>query len=380
MLQQDYAIPDELITSRLHSLFEKYFKRWYYGIIKTNGKITWSWWNNEIITEWEIDAWRYKIENAFENSFFYPDKNKPLTWFLKQVERLNELYPEMSHKMVHMKIIKKCGGELERSLRISPNKPFTKKDKTREPFKPNTANTNEQIKFHKCGGIGHLANNCLKNTKIKEIVETEDHNDKEDESDFEKETEESETSESEEIDIINAQINNIDLIYEVLDVDSNLPQVGKSDTSLKKIQDAKLHGTKPPKGMGYGKRSISVIMVENQEAKVSLETGAYCTCVGKSYLTTIIPNWEEKRIPIHGVEFSSASESMMPLGIINSRLIFTHPFQCIRMKVEFVVMDSLTSNHFILGNDYFSVYDIDKSNQKDRYFTIGDNKRQKFGF
>ncbi|MBW0555323.1 hypothetical protein O181_095038 [Austropuccinia psidii MF-1] len=38
MLQDDYAIPDELITTRLHSLFEKSAKRWYYGIRKTNGK------------------------------------------------------------------------------------------------------------------------------------------------------------------------------------------------------------------------------------------------------------------------------------------------------------------------------------------------------
>ncbi|MBW0524969.1 hypothetical protein O181_064684 [Austropuccinia psidii MF-1] len=58
MLQEDYAIPDELITSRLHSLFEKSAKRWYYGIRQTNGKNTWSLWKNEIITKWENDAWR----------------------------------------------------------------------------------------------------------------------------------------------------------------------------------------------------------------------------------------------------------------------------------------------------------------------------------
>ncbi|MBW0587510.1 hypothetical protein O181_127225 [Austropuccinia psidii MF-1] len=42
-------------------------------------------------------------------------------------------------------------------------------------------------------------------------------------------------------------------------------------------------------------------------------------------------------------------------------------------------MGNCTSNHFICGNDYFSIYVIDILNQKDRYFTIGDNKRQKFG-
>ncbi|MBW0560993.1 hypothetical protein O181_100708 [Austropuccinia psidii MF-1] len=43
MLQEDYAIPHELINSRLHSLFEKSEKGWYYGIRQTNGKNTWSW-------------------------------------------------------------------------------------------------------------------------------------------------------------------------------------------------------------------------------------------------------------------------------------------------------------------------------------------------
>ncbi|MBW0515729.1 hypothetical protein O181_055444 [Austropuccinia psidii MF-1] len=131
----------------------------------------------------------------------------------------------------------------------SPNKSFIKKDKPREPFKLNTPGTNEKIKCHKCGGIGCLANNCLKRAKINEILETEDQNDKEYESDSERDNEESETSERYLIDIFNAQINNIYLIYEVLDVNSSFPQVGTSDTSLTNIQDAKLCRTKPAKGM-----------------------------------------------------------------------------------------------------------------------------------
>ncbi|MBW0560956.1 hypothetical protein O181_100671, partial [Austropuccinia psidii MF-1] len=435
MLQEYYVLPDELITARLHSLFEKSAKRWYYGIRQTSGKNTWSWWKQEIITKWANDAWRYKIENEFENSFFDPEKDKPLTWFLKQVERLNALYPERSQKMVHMQILNQCGGELEQALRSrciepcstkgyinaledivtrpkigrtwkkldtkSPNKPFIKRDKLKEAFKPNISNNNEQRKCHKCGafkpnisnnneqrkchkcgGIGHLANNCLKKAKINEIVETENHNDKEEESESEKETEESESSESDEINIINAQINNIDIIYEVLDVNSNLPQAGTSDTNLTNVQDAKIYRTKPAKGMGYtaGKSSISIVMVDNQEAKVNLDTGAYCNCVGKSYSKNIFSDWQERLMPIQVVKFSSANESMKPLGIIDLTLIFPHPSQCVRIKVEFVVMESCTSNHFILGNDYLSIYGIDISNQKDRYFTIEDNKRQKFGF
>ncbi|MBW0567584.1 hypothetical protein O181_107299 [Austropuccinia psidii MF-1] len=214
------------------------------------------------------------------------------------------------------------------------------------------------------------------------MVETEDYNEKEEESDSAKDTEESETSGSDEINIINAQINNIDIIYEVLDANSNLPQVGTSDTNLTNVQDAKLYRTKPAKGMGYtaGKSSISIVMANNQEAKVNLHTGAYCTCVGKSYLKTIVPDWKGKGIPIQGVKFSGSSERMNPLGIIDLTLIFPHPSQCVRIKVEFVVMDNCTSNHFKLGNNYLSIYGIDISNQRDRYYTIGDNKRQRFGF
>ncbi|MBW0546256.1 hypothetical protein O181_085971 [Austropuccinia psidii MF-1] len=206
----------------------------------------------------------------------------------------------------------------------SLNEPSIKKDKPRELFRPNTSNNNDQRKWHKCGGIGHLANNCLKKAKNNEIGETENHNDKEEESDSEKDTEQSETSESDVINTVNAQINNIDLIYEVLHVNSNLPQVGTSDTSLTNIQDAKLYRTKPAKGMGCtaGKSSISTVMMENQEAKVNLDIGGYFTCVGKRYLKAVVPDWEEKLIPIQGVRFSSASESMKPLEIIDVTLIF----------------------------------------------------------
>ncbi|MBW0531756.1 hypothetical protein O181_071471 [Austropuccinia psidii MF-1] len=100
-------------------------------------------------------------------------------------------------------------------------------------------------------------------------METEDHNDKKEESDSEKETEESDTFENDEINIINAQTNNIDLVYEVIDVKSNLPQVGTSDTSRTNIQDAKLHRTKPPKGMQYtaGKSSLFIVMVGKQKVQ-----------------------------------------------------------------------------------------------------------------
>ncbi|MBW0515682.1 hypothetical protein O181_055397 [Austropuccinia psidii MF-1] len=314
------------------------------------------------------------------NSLSYLTKNKLITMNLcRCIEPCSteEYINSLEDIVTRTKI-----GRAWRKVDIkSPNELFIKKDKQRETFKPKTPN-NEQRKCHKCRSIGHLANNCLKKANINEIEETDDHNDKEEESDSEKDIEDSEASESDEINIINAQINNIDLLYEVSDVNSNLPQVGTSDKSLTNIQDSKLNRTIPAKVMEYtaGKSSISIVMVENQEEKVNLDTGAYCTCVGKRYLESIVPDWEGKIIPIQRVKFSSASEIMKPLGIIDLKLIFPHPSQFIRVKVELVVMDNFTSNHFVLGNDYLSICGIDISNQKDRYFTIGDNKRKTFGF
>ncbi|MBW0542391.1 hypothetical protein O181_082106 [Austropuccinia psidii MF-1] len=43
-------------------------------------------------------------------------------------------------------------------------------------------------------------------------------------------------------------------------------------------------------------------------------------------------------------------------------------------------MDNYTSKHIILGNDYLNIYGIDINNHRDRYFKIGENRRQKFAF
>ncbi|MBW0534463.1 hypothetical protein O181_074178 [Austropuccinia psidii MF-1] len=71
---------------------------------------------------------------------------------------------------------------------------------------------------------------------------------------------------------------------------------------------------------------------------------------------------------------------MYPLGILDTNIVFPHPAGSIRMKTKIVVMDNCISQHIILGNDHLNIYGIDINNHKDRYFTIGENKRQKFAF
>ncbi|MBW0542018.1 hypothetical protein O181_081733 [Austropuccinia psidii MF-1] len=108
--------------------------------------------------------------------------------------------------------------------------------------------------------------------------------------------------------------------------------------------------------------------------------GAFCSCVGKSFLKTCVPNLEDQLFPINGIKCNSASSPMKELGIFETTVIFAHINGNLRITVEFVVMENCSSTHFTLGNYYLMMYGIDLNNNKDRYFTIGDNKNQKFAF
>ncbi|MBW0545768.1 hypothetical protein O181_085483 [Austropuccinia psidii MF-1] len=139
---------------------------------------------------------------------------------------------------------------------------------------------------------------------------------------------------------------------------------------------------KPARGKGYtaGLSCITNIVINNREAKIHHDSGAFCTCVGNDYLENIYTNWQDKLMPIEGMKFSCASQNMHPLGIFEAAMIFPHPAGSIRLKVEFVVMNNCTSKNLILGNDCHNIYGIYINTHKDRYFTIGENERQKLAF
>ncbi|MBW0461090.1 hypothetical protein O181_000805 [Austropuccinia psidii MF-1] len=61
MLQEDFHIPDEMIVGKLHSLFTRTSKKWYYKRRQEHGKHYWPWWKSEIITKWAKISWRFKV-------------------------------------------------------------------------------------------------------------------------------------------------------------------------------------------------------------------------------------------------------------------------------------------------------------------------------
>ncbi|MBW0516855.1 hypothetical protein O181_056570 [Austropuccinia psidii MF-1] len=117
MLQEDFHIPDEIIVGKFHCLFTITAKKWYYKMRQDNGKQDWSWWKSEIITTWANTSWRFKMEITFESATFSSEKDAPLTWFFKQKDRLSVLHPDMSDTMINMKILRKCGGELNHAIK-----------------------------------------------------------------------------------------------------------------------------------------------------------------------------------------------------------------------------------------------------------------------
>ncbi|MBW0537253.1 hypothetical protein O181_076968 [Austropuccinia psidii MF-1] len=233
------------------------------------------------------------------------------------------------------------------------------------------------LKCHKCGCNSNLANTCTKKTKINEskVIEEFQCTEEKEESDLDSEI-------SEDAPVEDYPIESITAFFEFREVHTHLPQYSEYYHNLINIQDARMCRTKPARGKGYtsGAYFIISIMLNDIEAKVNLDTGAFCTCVGKDYLQGILPGCKNHLLPIEGVQFSSASDNMYPLAILDTNLVFPHTAGSIRMKTEILVMENCTSQHIILGNDYLNIYGIDINNHKDRDFTIGENKRQKFDF
>ncbi|MBW0593181.1 hypothetical protein O181_132896 [Austropuccinia psidii MF-1] len=163
---------------------------------------------------------------------------------------------------------------------------------------------------------------------------------------------------------------------------SHLPQLRNDQLDSSNVQDAQLMKTKPNRRKGYtaGNSCITEVVIEKKRTKPFLDPGAFCPCVGKSFIKTCVPNFEDQLLPIDGKKFNSASNPMKAFGIFETNVIFPNINGNLRTTVEFVIMENCSSTHFILGKKYLIMYGIDLHNNKDRYFTIADNKRQKFAF
>ncbi|MBW0502531.1 hypothetical protein O181_042246 [Austropuccinia psidii MF-1] len=178
------------------------------------------------------------MENAFESAIFNSEKDKPLTWFLKQKERLLALHPDMSDSMTNMKILRNCGGKLEHDIKVPlESKIFSKT--SREDKRPKRP----VLKCHKCGITSNLANTRTKKTNINEVqvIEEVQCTEEEEESDLDSAVSADTPSE-------NYPIENITAFFQISEVHTHLPQYIEDCHNLINIQDARICKTKPARG------------------------------------------------------------------------------------------------------------------------------------
>ncbi|MBW0571912.1 hypothetical protein O181_111627 [Austropuccinia psidii MF-1] len=184
------------------------------------------------------------MENAFDNAILNSEKDKPLTWFFKQKDRLSALHPDMSDTMIYMRILRKFGGELEHAIKSRCVEPCSTEDYmnamegiiarkkigktwTRIPMEskmiPKIPREDKRpeipiLKCHKCGSTSHLANTCTKDTKINEVQVIEGIQCTE-----EKEESDQDCAISEDTPVEDYPIENITAFFEVTEVNTHLP-------------------------------------------------------------------------------------------------------------------------------------------------------------
>ncbi|MBW0503925.1 hypothetical protein O181_043640 [Austropuccinia psidii MF-1] len=231
-----------------------------------------------------------------------------MSWFLKKEDRLTALHLDMSETMIHKSILRQCGGDLEHAIRSRCIEPFSTEDyinsmediTTRTKIgrnwykapmdnktsgkpipNPNKPHDKAPLKCHKCGSTSHLANTCPKKTKINDI-EIDKFEDKKETNKLSLHESDSEPSEEDEIpDELGTE--NIDVSFEVTEVHTHLQQYSNECMDLIHVQDAKMQKSKPARGKFYtsGACCITNVVINNREAKLHLDSGAFCTCFGK---------------------------------------------------------------------------------------------------
>ncbi|MBW0538268.1 hypothetical protein O181_077983 [Austropuccinia psidii MF-1] len=381
MIKEDFELTDRLVTARFNTFFTRSAHRWYIKLGQAHGHQSWTWWKTQIINKWANDAWRLKVETAFESSKFNSDKDKALPWIFQQIDRLTALYLDMSEFVIHRKILRQCGGDLEHSVKGRTTEHSSAEDiinVLEEVTTRTRIGYNIIRKYHICQSTTHLANTCPTRGKINEI-------DIGKEPDVEKDYNILEENSDDKSSIFSESgkgIENINATLDIMEYYSHLPQLCNGQLDLLRIQDAQLMKTKPNRGKGYtaGNSCMTEVVIVNKPTKPLLDPGAFFSCVGKYFLKTCVPNFEDQLLPIDGIKFNSARNPMKALGIFGTNFIFLHINGNLRITVEFVVMENCSSTHFILGNDYLIMYGIYLHNNKDRYFTIGGKKHQKFAF
>lgn len=196
-----------------------------------------------------------------------------MKWFLTQKDRLLAVWPEMKEHDVHLRILKKCGGDLEHAIKSRAPRDSTTEDlinimediitrtkigRKYNPLKKKmieyNKDTNKELrnmipkdysdkKCYLCKKSGHTSNYCPQKKTVNVVEEkeiTEDEKDPDNHDEYEEES-----SLSEDVNMIE-----LDMDISELSCDNHLPQEWDKSKKLTHISDAKLMKTRPARGKG----------------------------------------------------------------------------------------------------------------------------------
>ncbi|MBW0569625.1 hypothetical protein O181_109340 [Austropuccinia psidii MF-1] len=243
----------------------------------------------------------------------------------------------MSKFMIHRKILRQCGGDLENAIKSRTTEQSSEEDIINILEEVTTRTKIGSSRIQSETAIFAKApptNTCPKKQKINEIdIEKEPDVEKDDNIEENSDDKSSIFSES------SKDIENIPATFDIMESYSHLPQLSIGQLDLSKVKDAQLMKTKPNRGKGYiaGNCCITEVVIDNKPTKNLLDLGAFCSCVGKSSLKTCVPNFEDQLLPIDGIKYNSASNPMKALGIFEANIIFPHINGNLRFTVELLL-------------------------------------------
>ncbi|MBW0556177.1 hypothetical protein O181_095892 [Austropuccinia psidii MF-1] len=239
-------------------------------------------------------------------------KTKLYHGFAKKKHILTELYPDISEIIIHRKILRQCGGDLEHAFKIRTTEKSSAEDiinileevttrsrigssrenlKTRfnTPWKDslykNPKGNSNNIKYKSadvmmkrpiCQRTTNLANTCPKKGKINESdIEKEPDVEKDEVNEDNSDDKSSIFSES------SKDIENVNATFDIMESYSYSPLISNGQLDLSIIQDAQLMKTKPNRGKCYpaGNSFITEVVIDNKPTKLLLYPGAFCSCV-----------------------------------------------------------------------------------------------------
>ncbi|MBW0505149.1 hypothetical protein O181_044864 [Austropuccinia psidii MF-1] len=218
------------------------------------------------------------MENSFEEAILNIERDRPMSWFLKQKDRLTALHPDISLTMVHKRILRKCGGDLEHAIRSRFIEPCSTEDyinamegiTTRTKIGRNRYKS--PIDNKTIGKTISKPNKPQDRLPLINEIEIEKVEDTRETKDVSLHESDSEPSEEEELPD-ELSIENINVSFEATEVQNHLPHYSDECMDLIHVQDAKMQKNKPARGKGYtgGSSCIPNIVINNTEAKIHLD-------------------------------------------------------------------------------------------------------------